>query len=206
MKSQRQSLVCSSVAFFVLMAGLTALPGPARAAPCQSQYLDKIIEKYNGECRALSACWTWRMGKLAAYPSVQMRKVGVEMSNWWNVMVGNSWARLGPRKFEFGLAETGNVVTPGKRTFVSLLPSGDDTRTVTITKTGGKSRTVVRVCKADPVNGRPAQVGSTKEFAKKARNGTSHTFSVTGANRQFIIVEIIPKTAGRSMNYKLMVR
>jgi hypothetical protein len=30
-------------------------------------------------------------------------------------------------------------------------------------------------------------------------------FNVAGANRQFIIVEIIPKTAGRSMNYRLLV-
>lgn len=188
-----------------LALALLAFPGglSGQSVPCQSGNLDTMLKKYNDACRITEGCAVWQAFKAAVFPVAAMNTT---MRNWWNTMVGSSWATIGPRYFEFGVMEPGNVVTPTMRTFYSLLPSSGSARTISVKHIDGKSRTILRVCTVDPTKGTPAQVGSTIDIPRGATLGKSYTFKATSADRQFVIVEIDPKTYGRSFKYELTVR
>ena len=130
------------------------------------------------------------------------------MTSWWNAMVGNTWAKIGPRYIDFGTSVKGNVITPTKRTWYSLMPSTENVRNVRIRHDDGKSRTMVRICLVDPTSGLPTEAtgfdipkGSTQEYWPK-----DAAYQVKNAAGKFVIVEIDPKTVGRSFAYTLWVR
>jgi len=191
--------------------------GPLQAqSVCQSNALDQIIKRYNDRCRVYEGCYAWHLAKVAAkssaqmlvYPPAAFNTIKNEMTSWWNAMVGNTWARVGPRYVDFGTSVKGNVITPTKRTWYSLMPSTDDVRYVRIRHDDGRSRTIVRICTVDPTTGRPSQAtafdipkGSSQQYWP-----ANAAYQVNNAAGQFVIVEIDPKTVGRSFRYTLWVR
>jgi hypothetical protein len=177
---------------------------PPSVAPCSSGYTDKVIKKYNKTCRLFDSCMLWKAGKIAIMPTAQFKALHKAMRDWWNWMVGNSWARIGPRYFEFGTQVKGNVLAPGTRLFYSVMPSHTNSRTVRLKHVGGKSRAIVRICVVDSKNGRRAAV-TTWDIPKRSRPGKTYTYTIRNVSQKFVFVDIAGKTVSRNFKYTLTV-
>lgn len=182
--------------------GSRAVPAPP--APCSSGYTDTVIKQYNKKCRLFKACALWKAGKIIAMPNEQFMALHKAMRDWWNWMVGNSWAKVGPRYFNFGAAERGNVLAPGTRLFYSVMPSHENSRTLRLTHVGGKSRAIVDVCVVDPNSGRPASA-KRWDIPKNDRLGKTFAYTIRSVNGKFVFVNIAGKTWSRNFKYKLQV-
>lgn len=68
------------------------------------------------------------------------------MHTIWKRLADDNWATIGPRKIEFDSVQSGTVVNPTRRTFVSAVPLASDSAQVTLTKRGGRSTTQIAVC------------------------------------------------------------
>lgn len=77
------------------------------------------------------------------------------MLDFWNTQIANNnWSTIGPRKLVFGHPETGNIISPGDRTFISTSPWVDSgTPHLVIDEFSGRARMEVRVCAINPVSG-----------------------------------------------------
>lgn len=183
---------------------------------CQSAALDQIIKRYNDRCRVYEGCYAWHLAKtsiktgiqMAVFPPAAYNNIKNEMTSWWNAMVGNTWARMGPRYIDFGTSTGGNVITPTKRTWYSIMPSQKDVRYVRIRHDDGRSRTLVRICTVDPTTGRPLQATAFDIPRNSSQDywPADAAYQVQNAAGKFIIVEFDPKTVGRSFKYTLWIR
>lgn len=120
---------------------------------------------------------------------------------FWNTMVGNSWATIGPRDLQLGADLKGTVINPGERRFVSSVPVIDyDNMTVKIDKRGGQAETSIQISKLD------AQGKCSDLFTETVPSGSgaySKTFSLSEVRGSVITVRLTPKGLGRKLEYTL---
>ena len=167
---------------------------PAFAGECDSveKYANNIVGKYQELCKKNCDVKNQKIENVKA------------MVKFWNDMAGNSWAKIGPRHFEFANTTKGTIQSVGKRTWVSAAPAGSDSVSVTIKKTDGKGSVRYNICTMDPKTKKPVRVGFG-EFDKG--DGTeSQTKTIKGASRKFVFVELVGENVTRSFSYDLTVR
>lgn len=87
----------------------------------------------------------------------------------YNKLVNNSWATLGPRQMRFGIDNTGTVVFPGDRTFISVVPARKDTLKLRMRELDGKGKVEVTVCKKSE-GGSVKRLNKTFGFNYSARS------------------------------------
>jgi hypothetical protein len=121
---------------------------------------------------------------------------------WWNSVVDNSWATIGPRLLELNTDLDGKLVSTSGRMFVSL-PIATDKITVTIDERDGKAKTSVVVCKHDK-KGNATQV-ATKWFNdtndKQKKTDEHREVVVTGAKDHIISVHLDAKSVANTFSY-----
>lgn len=120
----------------------------------------------------------------------------------WNQLVGDSWAKLGPRRITLGDADEGTVVNPGERTFLTPGPMAADELEVAIRSRDGNAECEVTVC-AHPKSGRPRKLW-TATFAKGNDNdGTSKTHTLKGVRGCVLSINLKPRGALKSFSYRV---
>ena len=77
------------------------------------------------------------------------------MLGFWNDQIANNnWSTLGPRHIVFGKTETGNIISPGDRMFLSTSPWVEDADPhVTLEEFSGKARMQVTICATEALTG-----------------------------------------------------
>jgi hypothetical protein len=98
--------------------------GAAYAGDCKDvdSYAKKLNEAADRICTKVGDKWQ----KCDASKIENVRNEVQYWTSWWNEMVGETWAKIGPRHVGFGTTDKGTIVNPGTRIWVSSGPSAGD--------------------------------------------------------------------------------
>lgn len=92
--------------------------GVAYAGDCRdtSQYAAILVEAAKNVCEE-------NQGRFKSCKFAALQDQVDYWTKWWNKMVGNNWATLGPRQLPYNARTPGTIINPGVRTFVSMAPA-----------------------------------------------------------------------------------
>ena len=113
----------------------------------------------------------------------------------WNGLVGNSSLKIGPRDMAWDTPQTGNLVAPIDRRFISQLIEDGKGATITVKKTGeGKATCEVYVCAVDIDTQAETSLASFT-FDGNANVGAqfSKSFSAAQVGKKVIVVRLNSK-------------
>jgi outer membrane lipoprotein-sorting protein len=121
----------------------------------------------------------------------------------WNNLVGNSSLRLSPRDMEWNTAQTGNLVAPGDRRFISQIIEDGKGVTISVKKTGeGKAACEVYICAVDIDTQVETSLGSFT-FAQDAKPGEqSKSFSAAQVGKKIVVVRLNGKGLASRFPYE----
>ena len=136
-------------------------------------------------------------------PNIQLnphKAAVVTLRNYWNWIVNNSGATIGPRRLEIdGGNETGTIMGQTKSTFVTP-PSFEDKVTITINKYDGKAETGVAIC-THAQDGTSNTV-STYTFPN-GNDAKVKTFVINNARGKIISVAMKNNSVGNKFIYRI---
>jgi hypothetical protein len=144
---------------------------------------------------AVSSAGPW--GATAA-KAIQFIEKGIKI---WNDIAGDqSWAKIGPRRMDFGSWNTGTLIGPTERMFVSAIPAVNPV-TVDFHKLDHDGKVKVVVCKI-PEKGGPKVV---KSFTvdNKTKVGKVKSIDIDDAKGNIITVVLHGKSVAKKLQYKV---
>jgi hypothetical protein len=185
----KRSLLAITLLFAIAFAALPSADAQSCDIPA---FVKDLVKKLKDECKKLE-------GPDAETSKCTAKRARfLELVQKWNTLVGNSQLRLGPREMEFGVTQTGTLVAPADRRFVSQLIEPDKGATITVTKQEAtippkktKGICVVNICAIDLDTG--AETGlATHTFDSNADIGASvsKSFSASQVGNKVIIVRL----------------
>lgn len=177
----KKLLVCASLCGLATV----AVPTTAHAGTCGSvaSVSSDLFKEYN---------------KIAS--SIPYSDKVDKMIKFWNSMAGNSWAKIGPRRLDYGKTHNGTVTGPTSRVFIAETPSNKKHADVTIKKLDGKAKTSITVCKVDS-SGNQQKVW---DFTVQNGNGTeTFTRTVKGLEGKILTVHINGHSATNKFKYSV---
>jgi hypothetical protein len=134
--------------------------------------------------------------------AVTYNDIFTSMVDWWNDMVNNSWATIGPRQLQWSGIMNGTLQLGGGRVFCSAAPSDKENVEITIEKLDGKAETEIEICKMRKDGS--SVTTHTFTFANGNDNiGTVKTRTVTAAKDDVICVHLNNKSVTNSFQYSL---
>lgn len=167
----------------------------ATAQPCNQarDLADKLIEVLQTEQTKRTS--KKKLKKLSASETVRIVK------EKWNIIAGNSPARMGARKmFLDNSTVKGTVIGRTQRTFISP-PSRDRKIKITLEKTGGKAKTEIYVCVHSSSSPNAEQ---RKAYVFENSEGTStKTFTLNNVLGKMVSVIVRGKSVGNTFKYKM---
>jgi hypothetical protein len=194
-KTHSLAAICS------VTTALVALPTAAHAGPCDAvtKYTQDVWGNLNKvadqACKDGSDCRTAQAKLQTIYAEAD------KIVKWWNQMTKGTWAQLGPRNFDFGQKNTGKLVAPGDRTWISTMPSRKNAVEVTLKKTDGKGYAVISICAADE-GGKPTLM----QEVELKENGTIKK-TISGVEGKVVTVRLDGKGGlGKATAYELEVK
>lgn len=138
---------------------------------------------------------------VAAAKAAQLIEQGIK---FWNSLAGDkTWAKIGPRRLDFGEWNKGTLIGPTERMFVSSIPAPNPV-TVRFEKLDFKGKVKIVVCKV-PERGKPVQV---KAFTvdDSTKKGHVETIAVPGAMGNVITVVLHGKSVANKLQYRVKAR
>jgi hypothetical protein len=126
------------------------------------------------------------------------------MISFWNDSANDSWAKIGPRRLDFGERKKGTLVGTFERIFISPMPMVKDKVTVQVRKRDGKGKASVTVCKVD-AKGRTHELWDTLFEPGKNNIGREKTKTLTGVGGNFLQIHLDGKSVSREFAYSLKV-
>lgn len=196
----RRILLTTALMFAI---GIAIIPS-SNAQDCDIPNVVKdLVKKLNDECKKLEG----EDAKTSTCTKKQARLV--KMVEKWNSLVGNSSLRIGPREMEFGIEQTGSLLTPGDRRFVSQIIEPGKGVTVNVTKRAAsigdddtKGGCVVNICAVDLDTGAESKL-ATHTFEGNASIGTqmNKSFSSSQVGNKVLIVRLDGKGVGKRFPY-----
>ena len=133
--------------------------------------------------------------------NTQKYKEAIEkMVSLFNDLADNGPATLGPRRIEFGNLQTGVLVGPMDRTFVSVYPMDKDSVTFRVKKVEGESRVEVVICKIDS-QGTVTNL-TVFETDEKDPDGKEYVKTVTGVSNHLVQIRLNGKSAIKKFKYQ----
>ena len=206
----RRTLAVATVVLTASLSSLFVAPATAHATGCDSaaNVTADLWEEWGKEAMmvgcAVTSAASGGVSYAACYKTAKtVENITKNVIKFWNNMAKNSWAKIGPRQLTWKKSLTGNVIGTTGRLFVGLTPSPADGKvTIKITKTGGKGKAGIALCKS--VNGgKPIKVEEW-EFPNGDDNiGKSRTFSKTLSKDAIWTLHIDGKSATREFGYKV---
>lgn len=207
----------------VMMLSITAAAEPAaQAQNCKSpaQIVNNIWKKWGDTiiavgCVAKSAAATSAAAPVTGGASLvatatlsaqcirntQKYKESIEkMVTLFNDLADNGPATLGPRRIEFGNLQTGVLIGPVDRTFVSVYPMDKDSVTFNLKKVEGDSRVEVVICKID-TQGTVTNL-AVFETDDKDADGKEYIKTVTGVSNHLVQIRLNGKSAIKKFKYQ----
>lgn len=134
-------------------------------------------------------------------------KLKAEMNRYFNSR-SKSWAKIGPRRLNFGTYHEGRIVSTGGRMYISAVPSNKKTLTIDIKELDGKGKVSYVVCKVDRFGqytklktGWINEINSQKSNKRETRRHT-----LTNVQGSLISVHFDGKSVGNTFQYKVRVQ
>lgn len=127
-----------------------------------------------------------------------------DMVKFFNNAADNGRWTVGPRRIEWGKAQTGSVVSTFSRVFISAAPVDKDSITVKVKKIAGKAQADVIICKVDEKGNfiKLAQV----EFDRGNDNESEEiTKTVSGVKGHLVQIRIDADSVVSKFEYKMTV-
>lgn len=209
------------VTLMILAFGVTTVP-KAEAQNCKSpaQIVSNIWKKWGDTiiavgCVAKSAAATAATAPVTGGASLvatatlsatcikntQKYKEAIEkMVSLFNDLADNGPATLGPRRIEFGDLQTGVLLGPMDRTFVSVYPMDKDSVTFRIKKVEGESKVEVVICKIN-TQGTVTNL-SVFETDDNDPDGKEYVKTVTGVSNHLVQIRLNGKSAVKKFKYQ----
>lgn len=160
-------------------APLTAWAG----SKCSGFNLDKLVSAANKACGKIDGT------KRFDCNADKVDKAGVDLKDWlgiWNSVANNGPATIGPRMITWTSGESGRVIAPGDRTWVSEFPTVGGA-TVDIDYNEGKALVNIYYCAID-ADGHVTPLDS--EIGVKKRDPGRRTFSAEEVDGKFLVVQV----------------
>ena len=136
----------------------------------------------------------------------KMEEMGRKMIASWNDMVANSWATIGPRRWDINgsssaVSHSGTIQSLGTRLFVQEAPITSSTARVSIRKVDGNGTVTVTVC-ATGSNGNPTTLWT---FTMDANDSDGKLWSrdFSGVKGKILSVHLVGKTPLRKLEYRV---
>jgi len=209
------------VALMVLIVNATSAPC-ANAQNCKSpaQLVSNIWKKWGDTIIAVGCVAKSAAAASAAAPvtggvslaatatlsatcirNTQKYKEAIEkMVSAFNDLADNGPATLGPRRIEFGNLQTGVLIGPMDRTFVSVYPMDKDSVTFRVKKVEGDSKAEVVICKID-TQGTVTNL-AVFETDEKDPDGKEYVKTVTGVSNFLVQIRLNGKSAVKKFKYQ----
>ena len=130
-----------------------------------------------------------------------------EMNSYFNSR-SRSWAKIGPRRLDFGKYNEGRIVSTGGRMYISAVPSNKTSLTIDIKELDGKGKVSYVVCKVDR-NGRYTKLktGWINEInSQKSNKRETRRHTLTNVQGYLITVHVDGKSVGNTFQYKVRVQ
>lgn len=127
-----------------------------------------------------------------------------QLESAWNGLVGNSSLHIGPRDMEWNTVQSGDLVTPADRRFISEPIEDGKGATISVKKSGdGKGRCTVSVCAID-IDTQSESALATFSFDEDAKVGTEVTrsFSSAQVGKKILIVRLNGQGIARRFPYQ----
>lgn len=132
-----------------------------------------------------------------AATALKLIEEGIQL---WNKISGDGWAKVGPRRLDFGQWSEGTIIGSTERLFLSGIPAVNPV-TVDFHKLDHDGEVKVVVCKL-PEKGKAILV---KSFMVEpgAQNGKIATVEISAAKGHIITVALHGKSVAKSLKYKV---
>lgn len=119
----------------------------------------------------------------------------------WNKLAGDkSWAKIGPRRMDYGEWNTGTLIGPTERMFISGIPAVNPVK-LEFHKLDFDGEVRVVVCKV-PEKGK-AQELRTFTVNSKTKKGLVKSFTLNQAKGHLITVVLHGKSVAKKLKYKV---
>ncbi len=136
-----------------------------------------------------------------AMEAMKMIDEGIKI---WNKLAGDkTWAKIGPRRLDFGEWNTGTIFGSTERMFISGIPAVNPVE-IDFHKLDHEGRVKVVVCKV-PEKGKPKAVKSF-EVEANAPKGKVKTVRIDSAKGNVITVVLHGKSVTNKLQYKVRAR
>ena len=170
------------------------------ASLCGASTVALPSQAHAGDCGSVTSVTSDLWNKYEEYlrDNLPYAKTVDKMVKFWNSMAGNSWAKIGPRRLEYGKNLKGTVVGPTDRVFIAETPADKKHAEITIKKLDGKAKTSITVCKVGS-DGKPQKVW---DFTAENGKGTkTWTKTVKGMKDKILTVHIKGHSATNKFKY-----
>lgn len=133
--------------------------------------------------------------------NTQKYKEAIEkMVSLFNDLADNGPATLGPRRIEFGNLQTGVLIGPMDRTFVSVYPMDKDSVTFRLKKVEGESKVEIVICKIT-TQGTVTNL-TVFETDDNDPDGKEYVKTVTGISNHLVQIRLNGKSAVKKFKYQ----
>lgn len=136
----------------------------------------------------------------------KVEETGRQMISHWNDMTSNSWATLGPRRWDINpsgsaTSHSGTIQSLGTRLFVQEAPITSRTARVSIRKVDGNGTVTVTVCATAP-NGSQTTLWTFNMDAGDA-DGKLWSRDLSGVQGKILSVHLVGKSRLRKLQYRV---
>ena len=156
-----------------------------------------LIQKLREECKKLEGA------QANNSTCTSKRSTFLKLVDAWNSIVSGSSLQIGPRDMQWNTPQTGNLLAPADRRFISQLIEKDKGVTISVKKSGdGKADCVVNICSVDLDTGAETKL-SSDTIDGNAAVGTEvkKSFSSAQVGNKIIIVRLDGKGAAKRFPY-----
>jgi hypothetical protein len=122
------------------------------------------------------------------------------MISFWNKAVGDGRWKIGPRRLVYSTSHSGTVIGPTDRVFVAETPSDKDSVEIKLSKTDGKAKTSVTVCKVDSAGNQVKLWDFTSDIGNDTK---TYTKTLSGMKDRILTVHLHGHSLGNTFEYSL---
>lgn len=134
--------------------------------------------------------------------AAKYKEAAEAMVRLFNQLADNGQATLGPRRIEFGSPQSGTLIGPSNRTFVSVYPMDKNSVSFKVKKLEGDGKVEVVICRID---------GESKltnlavfNFTGDEKDGTEIVKTVSGVENNLVQIRLNGQSAVKKFKYQFI--
>ena len=179
-----------------LVIGITVVPASAQDCNVPNS-LAGLIKQLRDECKKLEGA------EANTSTCTSKRSTFLKLVDAWNSIVSGSSLQIGPRDMQWATPQTGNLLAPADRRFISQLIEEGKGVTVSVKKReDGRADCIVNICAVDLNTGAETKL-SSDTIDGNAAVGTElkKTFSASQVGNKILVVRLDGKGVGKRFPY-----